>query len=157
MAVAYSTLVEHGRVPRPHLGLQIEDSTGRLIQRIEPGAARRVGVDEASRQAILDGLHLAASAPGGTSADVWTGWNQSRFPVFGKTGTAQRPPRADQSWYVCWIKDVTKGDQDPGIVIAVTVEEGGFGAEAAAPAARLIASTFFRQKGKLVVGKSRTR
>ena len=91
---------------------------------------------------MLDGLHLAASAPGGTSTDVWTGWPQDRLPVYGKTGTAQTFDHGieyDQSWYVCWIKDATRPN-DPGIVIAVTVEKGGFGAEAAAPAARLIAS-----------------
>ena len=101
---------------------------------------------------------LAASAPGGTSADVWQGWDQNRLPVFGKTGTAQTFDHGieyDQSWYVCWIKDATRPN-DPGIVIAVTVEKGGFGAEAAAPAARLIASHWFGVKGKVVSGKSRT-
>ncbi len=42
-------------------------------------------------------------------------------------------------------------------MISVTVEQGGFGAEAAAPAARLIASRFFGVRGKLVEGTSRTR
>jgi penicillin-binding protein 2 len=158
MAVAYSAIAMDGRVPRPHLGLEVEDSTGRLVQRIQPGPARRIKLDPASRQAVLDGLHLAASAPGGTSTDVWTGWDQNRLPVFGKTGTAQTFDHGveyDQSWYVCWIKDSTRPN-DPGIVIAVTVEKGGFGAEAAAPAARLIASHFFGVKGKVVSGKSRT-
>jgi hypothetical protein len=36
------------------------------------------------------------------------------------------------------------------------VEDGGFGAQAAAPAARLIASQWFHIKGKLVEGSSRT-
>ncbi len=108
MAVAYSGIVAHGRVPRPHLGLEVEDSAGRLVQRIAPTTVRRVRIDEAGRQAVLDGLHLAASAPGGTSTAVWQGWDQGRFPVFGKTGTAQVAGKADQSWYVCWIKDVAK-------------------------------------------------
>jgi hypothetical protein len=40
----------------------------------------------------------------------------------------------------------------------VTVEQGGFGAEAAAPAARLILAKLFNVKGKqqFVRGKSRT-
>ena len=52
--------------------------------------------------------------------------------MFGKTGTAQRLNRPnDQSWYVCFVND----PQHP-IVVAVTVEDGGFGADAAAPVAR---------------------
>jgi penicillin-binding protein 2 len=42
------------------------------------------------------------------------------------------------------------------IVVAVTVEKGGFGAMAAAPAARLIISKWFGVKGKFVQGSSRT-
>ena len=103
------------------------------------------------RQAILDGLHDGDHRDG-TSADVWKGWNQSRFPVFGKTGTAQRLNRPnDQSWYVCFVND----PQRP-IVVAVTVEDGGFGAEAAAPVARTIVSKWFDQPIKFIAGKSQT-
>ena len=151
MAVAYAAIANGGRVVRPHLGLQVEDSTGQVLQRIDPGAARRVRMGAANRQAIEDGLRLAASAPGGTSADVFKDWPHDQYPVYGKTGTAQRPPFADQSWYVCYVKHPTRP-----IVIAVTVEQGGFGAEAAAPAARLMLSQWFDVRKRLVVGKSRT-
>ena len=60
------------------------------------------------------------------------------FPIYGKTGTAERPPNPDQSWYACFVKD--KGRP---IVVVVTVEKGGFGAETAAPAARKILSEWF--------------
>jgi len=159
MAVAYSALATGGRVPRPHLGLQIEDNTGRLVQRVEPGPARRVEMDPADREAVLAGLQASTSQAGGTSFDVWRGWDQSRFPVYGKTGTAETFDDGvpyDQSWYVAWIKDTSRPG-DPGVVIAATVEKGGFGAESAAPAVRLIASRFFGQKARFVAGESRTR
>jgi penicillin-binding protein 2 len=149
MAVAYAALVNGGKVIRPHLGLQVEDAVGQVLQRIEPPPARRIPIDPAHRQAIMDGLRLAASAPGGTSADVFSGFSR---PVYGKTGTAQRPNQADQSWYVCYAPDRAKP-----IVVAVTVEKGGFGAQAAAPAARLILSQWFGIKKKVVVGQSHTR
>ena len=85
---------------------------------------------------VMEGIHEAASQPGGTSADVWAGWDQAPHPVYGKTGTAQHTGKEDQSWYMCYIADPTRP-----IVIAVTVEQGGFGAETAAPIARLIASS----------------
>lgn len=158
MAVVYSTLATGGRVPRPHVAMQIEDSEGRLVQRIQPGARRRVDLDPADREAVLSGLLASTTEGGGTSTDVWSGWNQGRFPVYGKTGTAETFDKGvpyDQSWYVCWIKDNDNPD-DPGIVIAVTVEKGGFGAATAAPAARLIAAKWFKQKAEFVVGESRT-
>lgn len=154
MAVAYSALANGGTVPRPHLGMEIDDNQGRLLQKIAPGATRKIQFSAANQQAILNGLHQAASAPGGTSTQVWAGWPQSQFPVYGKTGTAQHGNNGinDQSWYVCYI-----GNQARPIVIAVTVEKGGFGAESAAPAARLIASKWFHVKGKLIAGTNKTR
>jgi penicillin-binding protein 2 len=100
---------------------------------------------------VMEGIHEAASEPGGTSADVWAGWNQSQHPVYGKTGTAERAGHVEQSWYMCYVAD----PKHP-IVIAVTVEEGGFGAETAAPIARLIASKWFGAPEKFVAGTSKT-
>jgi penicillin-binding protein 2 len=149
MATAYSTVINGGRVPRPHVGLEVEDAAGRTLQNIDPGAARHVKIAPQNRQAILDGLHLAASAPGGTSADVFNGFPH---PVYGKTGTAERPGQADQSWYICYVPDAKRP-----IVVAVTIERGGFGAQAAAPAARLILSQWFGVQKKIVRGSSHTR
>ena len=152
MAVVYSTLENGGRVVRPHLGMEVDDSDGRLVQHIAPPASRHVYLNEADRQLVLEGLHEAASQPGGTSADVWAGWNQAAHPIFGKTGTAQHVNQADQSWYVCFSPDRARP-----IVIAVTIEQGGFGAQAAAPAARLMMSQWFLgHRGRVVAGQSRT-
>ena len=152
MAVAYSALANGGRVLRPRLGLEIQDGVGRQIQQIEPPTARRVNVPAGERQAILDGLARAAQQEGGTSADVFAEWPHDQYPVFGKTGTAQRPPKADQSWYVAYVPHETKP-----VVIAVTVEEGGFGAETAAPITRLMLSQWFGVEKKVVKGRSATR
>jgi len=148
MATAYSSIINGGRVVRPHLGLEVDDSAGRLIQRIDPGAARHVHFSAANQAAILEGLHEAASQPGGTSADVFQGFQHT---VYGKTGTAQHLGSADQSWYICYAPDPRRP-----IVIAVTIEKGGFGAQAAAPAARLMLSQWFHLPKQLVAGKSRT-
>ncbi len=159
MAVAYAAIANGGTLVRPHLGLEVLDEDGRLQQRIDPGAKRRVKIDPGWREAIMDGLKLAASAPGGTSTDVFKGWNHGAFPIFGKTGTAQRPGRPDdQSWYVAYAYDASRPHHKP-IVIAATVEDAGFGAEAAAPAVRLMLAKWFGQESqaKLVRGRSATR
>ena len=152
LAVAYGAIENGGKVVTPHLGLEIESERGELIQRIERDPARKIHIDEADREAIAAGLHRAASEAGGTSADVFAGWPQDRYPVYGKTGTAQRGVKQDQSWYVAYVPDAKRP-----IVVAVTVEEGGFGAETAAPIARLLLSQYYHQQKKIVHGSSQTR
>jgi len=159
MAVAYSTLANayihggEGEVVTPHLGRQIDEPSGGLVQSLSQNfpPKRHVHLNYADLSDVMEGIHEAASQQGGTSADVWAGWNQSQHPVYGKTGTAERPPHVEQSWYMCYIADPKRP-----IVIAVTVEEGGFGAETAAPIARLIAAKWFGQPEKFVVGTSKT-
>ena len=153
MAVAYAAIANGGKVPTPHVGLQVEDGTGRLLQKIDPPPSRRVKIEPSHRDAILQGLQLAAGASGGTSADVFAGFAGQGITVMGKTGTAERPGQGDQSWYVAYA---FRGDRQQPIVVAVTVEQGGWGASAAAPATRLILSQWFGVKKKLVVGQSRT-
>jgi penicillin-binding protein 2 len=156
MAVAYSTIVNGGKVPRPHLGAEIQDDQGRLVQRLEAAAARRAPLEPSWRDTIMEGLRMAAGAPGGTSYDVFKDWPHDRYPIYGKTGTAERPGHADQSWYVAYAYDATRPDRHP-IVIAATIEDSGFGAEYAAPAVRLMLSKWFNVKAKLIRGTSHTR
>jgi penicillin-binding protein 2 len=149
MATAYATVANGGRVVRPHLGERVEDGAGRPLQEIEPGAVRRVKLSSGTRDSILEGLREAAGQPGGTSADVFKGFGRT---VMGKTGTAERPGQADQSWYVCYAPDAKRP-----IVLAVTVEQGGWGAESAAPVARYMLGQWFGLKRVFQEGMSRTR
>ncbi len=140
VAVAYSALANGGTIVRPHLGQAIEDGNGVPIQELSAKPKRKIKIDPADRAVVLDGLHRAATEENGTSADVFKGWPKE-YKIYGKTGTVERPPNPDQSWYACFVKD---GDKP--IVVVVTVERGGFGAETAAPAARLILSQWFDVK-----------
>jgi penicillin-binding protein 2 len=151
MAVAYSTIAMGGKVPRPHIGLEVQDATGRLVQRIQPGAARRVKIDEGNANAVLEGLRRAASGPSGTSTPVFEGWPHDRLPVYGKTGTAETP-QGDQSWYVAYVRH-----DDKPIVVAATVERGGWGADRGAPIACRILRSWFDTDASCVPGGSRTR
>jgi penicillin-binding protein 2 len=138
MAIAYAALANGGKIVSPHVGLEIEDAAGRVLKEFDPPVRRRVHIDPAYRDAIMEGLHQAAQAPGGTSYGIFGNFP---VPVAGKTGTAQRPPHADQSWYI-----VLAPYPNPRIVTAVTIEEGGFGAESAAPAALQILEAYFNKK-----------
>jgi penicillin-binding protein 2 len=140
LAVAYATIANGGNVLAPRIGLRIEDSAGRAIQELDAAPARRLNIRPEFRQAILEGLRGAASAPGGTSAKVFAGFP---IPVAGKTGTAEKGAgRPDQSWYVALAPFPS-----PKYVVAVTDEAGGFGADTAAPMARTILAKLFGVKG----------
>jgi penicillin-binding protein 2 len=158
MAVAYSTLANafmhggDGAVVRPHLGMEIDETDGSLVQTLNFPPVHRVRLNYSDLSLVMEGIHEAASQAGGTSADVWSGWDQSQHPVYGKTGTAEHTGKEDQSWYMCFV-----GDPQRPIVIAVTVQQGGFGAETAAPIARLIASKWFGKPERFVAGASKTR
>jgi penicillin-binding protein 2 len=157
LAVAYSTLANaythqgYGTVVTPHLGLEIDDSQGGLVRALSFPPRRHVRLSYPDLSLVMQGIHDATSQPGGTSADVWAGWDQAQHPVYGKTGTAERNNQADQSWYMCYISDPTRP-----IVIAVTIEQGGFGDQAAAPAARLMASQWFGKPKSLVHGGNKS-
>jgi penicillin-binding protein 2 len=153
MATAYSAIINHGRVPTPHLAEQVEDSRG-IVEPIDKPSKRKVAIKDEWRDTVLKGLSEAANQDGGTSKQVWDqGWPRDQFPIFGKTGTAERGAnQIDQSWYVAYSYDRTP-ERNP-ILVVVTVEKGGFGAESAAPAARLILSHWFHVAPKLIRGSS---
>ena len=130
MAVAYSAIANGGKVLRPRLGLRIEDASGRARLQLDAPTARRAKLSDENRQAILEGIFGAANSPGGTSTPVFEGFP---VPVAGKTGTAEHTGKPDQSWYVALAPY-----PNPRYVVAVTDEAGGFGADTAAPMARLI-------------------
>jgi penicillin-binding protein 2 len=139
MAVVYAAIGNGGDVVRPHLAARVEDVSGRVLQEFRPETRRHVDIKESDRMAVMSGLRAAAMQQGGTSYPVF-----GNFPVdiAGKTGTAERFPHADQAWYVA----LAPAD-DPKIVVAVTVEEGGFGVDTAAPVAAQILANYLKLKG----------
>ncbi len=137
LAVAYATMGNGGDVVRPHLALRAEDPTGATVSEFDPAPRRHVDISSETRDAIMEGLREAANEPGGTSEGVFAGYP---IEVAGKTGTAETP-QGDQSWYA-----VLAPASNPRVVVVTTVEQGGFGAETAAPAARDILNAYFGVK-----------
>lgn len=125
MALAYAALGNGGTIVTPHVGLEVEDEAGRVLKEFEFKPQRKIHIDPGYRTAILEGLHAAAQEGDGTAAGVFGGFP---IPIAGKTGTAERLPHADQSWFAA-----LSPYPNPRIVTIATVEEGGFGAESAAP------------------------
>jgi penicillin-binding protein 2 len=146
MATAYAAIGNGGDVVRPHVGLEVTKPNGEVVQEINPAPQRHVDIAPEYRNVILEGIHQAAQSSGGTSYQVFGDYP---VPVAGKTGTAVRYPygypgtEVDQSWYV-----VLAPYPKPKVVVAVTIERGGFGVQAAAPAARQILTAYFNSHGR---------
>ena len=143
MAVAYAAIANGGYVVKPHLGLRVEDSAGRALQEFRSPSRRRLKIAAQYRQAILDGLQAAAEQPSGTSYPVFGEDKNFPIKIAGKTGTAERPGSGDQSWYIALAPY-----PNPRYVIAVTAENGGFGADTAAPITKKIIGTLFNVRVK---------
>ncbi len=137
LAVAYSALINGGTVVRPHVGEAVWRNGVRQALHFKP--VRKLKLSPYT-SAIKQGLYEAANSSGGTSASVFSG-----FPikVAGKTGTAETCGAScpDHSWYASWAPY-----DHPKLVVVVMVERGGFGAEAAAPAAKKIYEAYFHLK-----------
>ncbi len=116
----------------------------------EPTFMKPVNIASADQwNVIYDGMIGATSEPGGTAYMAGRG---ARYKIAGKTGTAQvftikqtentrakivDERRRDHAWFIAYAPA-----DDPKIAISVLVENGGFGAAAAAPIARKVLDAY---------------
>jgi penicillin-binding protein 2 len=96
---------------------------------------------------VQDGLYGATHGSNGTATTVF---NTFPIQIAGKTGTAEKVvpeinpyDTTPQSWF-CGYAMTQPVSQ---LAVCVVIENGGFGAEAAAPAALQIFRAYFRTKG----------
>ena len=119
-----------GPVGAPDLGIP----SGTTLPPIEakPTVENHLDFNERDRSVILAGLEDVTSAEGGTAVSAFEGFSFDKCRVGGKTGTAQRTGKQDTALFV-GFGPLPK----PKYVVAVIVEEGGFGRQAAAGVRRV--------------------
>jgi penicillin-binding protein 2 len=132
VAQAYAAIAS-GKLCRPHLVSRIEDGNGDVVKRIG-GRCRKLPYSRAELDYVREALRSVTT--GGTASAVFS---QCELDVAGKTGTAERPPFQDTSWFAGIVPV-----EDPEYVVVATVEQGGFGAETAAPIVRNVMSRIYR-------------
>ncbi len=142
LANALAALVNEGRLFRPHVVKYVVDSRTGERRAIEPEPLREIPLREANLKAVLDAMVDVNVS--GTGKRAFKG---APYSVGGKTGTAQvfslrgqryvegrvRERLRDHSWFVAYAPA-----ENPKIALAVLVENGGFGAQSAAPIARQV-------------------
>jgi penicillin-binding protein 2 len=126
MVQAYAAIANGGTVVTPHLANDVETATGD-VKRKFVFPTRQLNLPAGVLPAIQTGLEGVTHAKTGTASALF-----AKFPidVAGKTGTAQKPPQPDYSWFVSYAPA-----NDPKIAVAVIIERGGHGGTAAAPTA----------------------
>ncbi|EJO22913.1 penicillin-binding protein, transpeptidase domain protein [Selenomonas sp. FOBRC6] len=131
MALVADAFANGGRIMQPYLVEQVLTADGTPLYEARPQVWRTATTAE--RAAVIDGYMADVVAAGtGTAAEV------AGVRVTGKTGTAENASGTDHAWF---IGSADRGGQK--IVVAVLVEEGGFGGRAAAGIAHRIIQTYF--------------
>ena len=131
LAQAYGAIANGGHLCRPHVVDRVIAPNGNVVKRPDAHCDRRLPYSSDELDYIRTALRSVVSS--GTAACSFSGFPLSQIAVGGKTGTAERPPYQDTSWFAA-----TAGPDanSPQYIVVTMVEQGGFGAETAAPITR---------------------
>ncbi len=134
LANAYATYANGGTRFAPNVALRIQDQRGGLVRAISPRPdPHHFDIPPGLRQTVLAGLTGVVQDPDGTAYNAFAGFPLRTYGIAGKTGTAQAKPKQDTALFVGYGPTVS-----PRHVVAVIMEQSGFGASAAAPVARRV-------------------
>lgn len=143
-----SVIAMRGQVFTPRLVSGLRDPQTGVIRKLPPRAAKPVTiVGPEEWRIVINGMIGATTR--GTAAAIGRG---ARYPIAGKTGTAQvfsvaqnakydakkvQERLRDHSWFIAFAPV-----DNPRIAVSVLVENGGFGAASAAPIARKVMDAY---------------
>jgi penicillin-binding protein 2 len=130
-AIAYGTFANGGTRYAPEIAAGILSASGKVVQTIEPKVMSHVKLPANVYGPILTGLEDVISQPDGTGYPAFQGFPLSTFQLAGKTGTASVNNQQPDSWFVAFGPE-----PNPKYVVAAVVDQGGYGADAAAPIVR---------------------
>jgi penicillin-binding protein 2 len=134
LANSYATFANGGTVFAPQVAEAVVNREGVELRTIEPKVLRRNDPLPASmREPLLAGFRNVVGDPEGTAYGAFAGFPLAQFPVAGKTGTAEAPPKQDTSLFTAYAPA-----DSARYVISVVLEQAGLGASAAAPVARRV-------------------
>ena len=143
LAAATAGIANRGAIMKPRLVRSVEDPVTGEVMEFSPELQREVAVSQSSLDLVIEAM--AEVNRSGTGARVFAG---ASYTVAGKTGTAQvisigqnekynaariAERFRDHSLYMAFAPV-----ENPQVAVAVIVENGGFGAAAAAPIARKV-------------------
>jgi penicillin-binding protein 2 len=151
MAVFMAAVGNGGTLYRPRIVKTIEDSHGRVIQKIDPEITGGLPASQETLDIIRSGLLKVVQGDRGTARSI----RLKQVDIVGKTGTAQvfsmkkgekikteklRYHLRDHAWFICYAPAV-----NPVIAVSVIIEHGEHGSSAAAPIAGALIEQYIRK------------
>ena len=133
-AMVMSEIAADGKRYQPYLVQRIVAPDGSTVKAFQPVLLSQLDVRPDIIHLVQQGLRDVTKF--GTAASVFG----ANFPVdiAGKTGTAENPHGRDHGWFVAYGPF-----GNPNIVVAVIVEQGGFGSQSAVPIGKKILEAAF--------------
>ncbi|MGR4065574.1 MAG: peptidoglycan D,D-transpeptidase FtsI family protein [Vulcanimicrobiaceae bacterium] len=128
MALLGATIADDGNEPRPYIVRQIVRDGA--IASVYPSEALATPISADTAAGVKKMMEAVVARGTGTTARI------QGVTVAGKTGTATNPEGRAHSWFVCFAPA-----ENPRFAVAVVVENGGYGADVAAPIARDVLQT----------------
>jgi penicillin-binding protein 2 len=151
LAQAMATLANNGAMFRPHVVAHVDSARTGERRQVEPQLVRQVPLKPEHVEFVKRAM--AGVTKEGTGARAFAG---AQYASGGKTGTAQvvamkQNEKYDESKVTERLRDHSlyiafAPVESPKIALAVVVENGGFGARAAAPIARTVLDYFLLGK-----------
>ncbi len=151
LAHAVATLANNGVVMTPHFVKKITDPTSGVETYVDSEPTYKIPIKQEYFDLIKGAMHEVTLR--GTASRIFSG---APYSLGGKTGTAQvksvkqgafynknavQERHRDRSLFIAFAPY-----ENPTIAIACIIENGGFGASAAAPLARKILDFYFEEK-----------
>jgi penicillin-binding protein 2 len=148
MASLYSEIASDGIRKQPHLLTDVLDANGTVLQTPEYKTDTVQGIDREYFEFVKKALLGVVNEGTGTKAKI------PGFEVCGKTGTVQvvgyerggnlakekKEEFGDHAWFIAFAPY-----EDPEIAMAIFVQHGGHGADAAAPLAKTIYEAYLSE------------
>lgn len=139
LAQAYATFANGGTRYALEMANEIVSPTGKVVTTIQPKVLGHVALPASTYEPMLAGFKGVTQITNGTAYAQFVGFPFQKWDVAGKTGTATVSAndlsKAATAWFVGFGGPVS---QPMRYVVVVEVNQGGYGAEAAAPVARQV-------------------
>jgi len=137
LALGYGAVANGGTVYAPHVARAVVDPVShKTVHAVQPKVVQAARIPAGNFSAVSDGLATVPAS--GTATGAFAGFPMDRFPIAGKTGTADLPPKAPFAWFASFAPL-----HSPRYVVVTMVEQGGHGGESAAPVARALYERLF--------------
>lgn len=140
LARAYAAIANGGHLCQPHVVDEIIGANGGVKRKVDGHCDKTIPYTSQQLSYIRGALRSVVSS--GTARCAFSGFPTSQIAVAGKTGTAERPPAQDTSWFASMVGP---NPDKPDYVIVTSVEQGGFGGQTAAPITRRVIDALYPQ------------